>query len=185
MTIYLSLQVSGGTPPDPQPLSQLLICLYGFILCVKPAHNSITVRVTKLSPECHKRFSLLMAASRGSTVTPPRQARPSPAFAWLSTSSCRKRWLVMGSGSSGARNPKNDKEGRERGHDNLRASCKVPTHQSPAYRGGPHVFNVDHGASRRVDPPLPSAPEAHHCPTLRAHTYSRSLGAKGQYLPHL
>lgn len=54
MTIYLSLQVSGGTQPDPQPLSQLLICLYGFILCVKPAHNSITVRVTKLSPECHK-----------------------------------------------------------------------------------------------------------------------------------
>lgn len=64
MTIYLSLQVSGGTQPDPQPLSQLLICLYGFILCVKPAHNSITVRVTKLSPECHKWFSLLMAASR-------------------------------------------------------------------------------------------------------------------------
>lgn len=54
VTIYLSLQVSGGTQPDPQPLSQLLICLYGFILCVKPAHNSITVRVTKLSPECHK-----------------------------------------------------------------------------------------------------------------------------------
>lgn len=64
MTIYLSLQVSGGTQPDPQPLSQLLICLYGFIPCVKPAHNSITVRVTKLSPECHKWFSLLMAASR-------------------------------------------------------------------------------------------------------------------------
>lgn len=54
LTIYLSLQVSGGTQPDPQPLSQLLICLYGFILCVKPAHNSITVRVTKLSLECHK-----------------------------------------------------------------------------------------------------------------------------------
>ena len=50
----MSLQVSGGTQPDPQPLSQLLICLYGFILCVKPAHNSITVRVTELSPECHK-----------------------------------------------------------------------------------------------------------------------------------
>lgn len=54
MTIYLSLQVSGGTPADPQPLSQLLICLYGFFLCVKLVHNSITVRVTKLSPECHK-----------------------------------------------------------------------------------------------------------------------------------
>lgn len=54
MTIYLSLQVSGSTQADPQPLSQLLICLYGFFLCVKLVHNSITVRVTKLSPECHK-----------------------------------------------------------------------------------------------------------------------------------
>lgn len=90
MTIYLSLQVSGGTQPDPQPLSQLLICLYGFILCVKTARNSITVRVTKLSPECHKWFSLLMAASRGNTVTLPRFSHPSPVLAWLGTSSCRE-----------------------------------------------------------------------------------------------
>lgn len=64
MTIYLSLQVSGSTQADPQPLSQLLICLYGFFLCVKLVHNSITVRVTKLSPECHKWLPGLMAASR-------------------------------------------------------------------------------------------------------------------------
>ena len=74
MTLYLSLQVSGGTQPDPQPLPQLLICLYGFILCVKPAHNSITVRVTKLSPECHRWSSLLTAAGRGSALTPPHLA---------------------------------------------------------------------------------------------------------------
>lgn len=82
MTIYLSLQVSGGTQPDPQPLSQLLICLYGFILCVKPAHNSITVRVTKLSPECHKWFSLLMAASRGkySDTTSPHSSFSGPSL---------------------------------------------------------------------------------------------------------
>lgn len=156
MTLYLSLQVSGGTQPDPQPLSQLLICLYGFILCVKPAHNSITVRVTELSPECHKWFSLLTAASRARAVRLPRRTHIlSPARVW------RRHLLLRGErakdGFGGDVWSLNIRGKKEAGPA-LPPARKAPRLLSPAQRWDIRVMSIHHCEGPRVENPPPLQP---------------------------
>ena len=178
MTLYLSLQVSGGTQPDPQPLSQLLICLYGFILCVKPAHNSITVRVTKLSPERHKWFSLLMAASRGNAVMLPRRTHIlSPAWAWF------RHLLLCGEHTKeGFRGDvwSLNIRGKKEAGPAFTPARKAPRLLSPAQRWDIQVMNIPTAEAREWITPSSPAPKATlpspH--TTRSEGTSRLLPAK-------